>query len=283
MKFKLGDRVKAKKPVGSANMVGVFGTVKHINTDSEERYGVEFETNIDGHSLLLIPGGCRSGYGWYCSESDIELFKSSNKFKVGDYIIGNDEASKEYLLTVKGWIGKVKAIDKRGTLTVISVSDRREYNLDPKCFDKYNPYTHDLKKDAPSRISLRTGSLTVESMEELYERTMKDLDKTFATPYTPEITGMWTWSTTTDTKIKISPTKGGIKTIMKSLLTKLMDKDLALLQQYVFDCGDLEVDHPLVAEALLTWDTKTTPLFKDQLVAVVKKHDKDLKKKDKEE
>ena len=84
-----------------------------------------------------------------------------------------------------------------------------------------------------------------------------------------------------DKKIINSPKKGGIKQIMRSLLTKLMDKDLALLQEYVFEDGELDMTHHLVAEALLTWDAKAAPLFKDQLVKVVKEYDKERKRKGK--
>lgn len=58
------------------------------------------------------------------------------KFKVGDCVIGNEEA-KRYNITDTGWIGYVVAVHKNGEIRVKRKSGVMTYNVKSSCFDLY--------------------------------------------------------------------------------------------------------------------------------------------------
>lgn len=59
------------------------------------------------------------------------------KFKVGDYVIGNELANEEYSVTVKGWIGKVATVYDDTLIGVRGISEKEEYCVCSNCFDLY--------------------------------------------------------------------------------------------------------------------------------------------------
>lgn len=58
------------------------------------------------------------------------------KFKVGDMVIGNELASKEYVTTVKGWKGKVVGCI-REDLIIVRGDENFEWTVKSACFDLY--------------------------------------------------------------------------------------------------------------------------------------------------
>lgn len=58
------------------------------------------------------------------------------KFKVGDYVIGNELASKEYATTVKGWKGKVVGCIGED-LIIVRGDENYEWTVESACFDLY--------------------------------------------------------------------------------------------------------------------------------------------------
>lgn len=91
-KFKVGDRVKCTKSVDKKTaVIGKYGTVMHVSWDN--RYAVEFDVNIDGHSCA---GRVKSTRGWYCPADALEpapapapsrVVREVARFaKVGEYV-----------------------------------------------------------------------------------------------------------------------------------------------------------------------------------------------------
>lgn len=58
------------------------------------------------------------------------------KFKVGDYVIGNEDA-KKYSITDTGWIGTVVAVHKNGEIKVKRKGGVMTYDVESSCFDLY--------------------------------------------------------------------------------------------------------------------------------------------------
>lgn len=76
--FKIGDRVKAIKPVGVDNMVGVCGTVVGYGGSCAQLYLVEFDEYINGHGGRE-PFVGKSGCCWWCDIDDIEPINQQKK------------------------------------------------------------------------------------------------------------------------------------------------------------------------------------------------------------
>jgi len=94
---------------------------------NDQRYTVN-PTRFDLHSMSML---------------------SACKFKIGDVVIGNDLADKDYSTTKKGWIGIVRDIVHQDLIKVSSVEIDRgtvvpnsdeTFSVDPNCFD-YLDYT----------------------------------------------------------------------------------------------------------------------------------------------
>lgn len=66
MQFKVGDIVKTIKNIDSKITKGMIGKIVEI-TD-EIRLGIEFNENIQGHSLN---GKVKYNHGWYCRQEYI--------------------------------------------------------------------------------------------------------------------------------------------------------------------------------------------------------------------
>lgn len=60
------------------------------------------------------------------------------KFKVGDHVIGNDQADDRYGMTTRGWIGTVMAVFSSGLIKV--KGDEGDFVVDPECFDLYTGF-----------------------------------------------------------------------------------------------------------------------------------------------
>ena len=61
------------------------------------------------------------------------------KFKVGDWVIGNDKAGNEYAIITKGWVGRVVDIPYEGIIRVCAKNEDDDYgySVDSDCFDYY--------------------------------------------------------------------------------------------------------------------------------------------------
>lgn len=60
----------------------------------------------------------------------------ATKFKVGDKIVGNVKANKDYGITVEGWKGEVVKIKGYGKIEVRGERDGNYYTVLSRCFDK---------------------------------------------------------------------------------------------------------------------------------------------------
>ena len=135
MKFKIGDRVRVKDRFCGLNLKGKTGTI--IGTSSCWDWCVEFGEPFDGgHDGT----GGKDGYCRYGNSRELELIKES-KFKVGDKVIGNEKASKEYSNTIEGWIGTIVRVRKDGKIDVngkgLLGSECVFDSLNAECFDLY--------------------------------------------------------------------------------------------------------------------------------------------------
>lgn len=84
-KFKVGDRVKCIRSVGTNNkIVNKYGTVRDVHSDGW--CAVEFDVNINGHEC---GGTIKSGRGWYCPADKLEpapVREVKRHAKVGEYV-----------------------------------------------------------------------------------------------------------------------------------------------------------------------------------------------------
>lgn len=99
-KFKVGDRVRCLYGVdGNTTIVGKTGTIRVIDNHSFQPIGVEFDSDIRGHSL---DNEIASRRGWWVSEIDIELI---NDEKIVIYRKDNEVIAKD---CITGKIGLAK-------------------------------------------------------------------------------------------------------------------------------------------------------------------------------
>lgn len=71
--FKLGDRVVGVKMNAFGDILGEIGTI--VDVSDHDTYGVVFDNNVNGHSLISSGNRCEEGYGLWCSPNQIELAK----------------------------------------------------------------------------------------------------------------------------------------------------------------------------------------------------------------
>lgn len=77
-------------------------------------------------------------YTW--DERGLELANVTQKFNIGDIVIGNEAANSKYVVTRKGWIGKVVGIRQDNNIQVEGKSFNDEiatFEVNSGCFDKY--------------------------------------------------------------------------------------------------------------------------------------------------
>lgn len=104
------------------------------------------------------------------------------KFKVGDMVVGNENAEK-YSITDTGWIGIVVAVHKNGEIRVKRKGGVMTYDVESSCFDLYetssphttltisgievingerNEYaTVNGKRDKATKVAVPTASVTI--------------------------------------------------------------------------------------------------------------------------
>lgn len=61
----------------------------------------------------------------------------ANKFKVGDIVIGNDQASQDYSITIKGFKGRVTSVGPDDTISITRLNGLKfeEFGVESKSFD----------------------------------------------------------------------------------------------------------------------------------------------------
>lgn len=84
------------------------------------------------------------------------------KFKIGDRVIGNEKADREYHITKKGYIGKVTDTDK-GSRSDIKLND--EHWVSSSCFDLYQPIKEVEDLQFADILTLRNGQKYVKADE----------------------------------------------------------------------------------------------------------------------
>lgn len=102
MNYKVGDRVMTNEnSVYYNRMFNKTATIVYIDTNTE-RYLLEFDEDVDGHSGLGVFNG-KHKHCWYVQENDFELIESTHlKFKKGDkVIIKSNECRLSYLCTLE--------------------------------------------------------------------------------------------------------------------------------------------------------------------------------------
>ena len=135
-KFKKGNTVKLIANTNqSVNKVGDVGVI--VNAKITACHGYDY--NIYD---VRVPGG--PDYCAWSKEDEIELV--TTKFKVGDIVIGNKKADKEYSCTVSGYIGKVIRV-KNPTDSSIEVSRRDTVDIQ---IAAYNLENHSIHRNAGS-------------------------------------------------------------------------------------------------------------------------------------
>lgn len=143
-KFKVGDKVrlldgsKIKDYAGSwapeamLEYVGTIDTIESVD-----------ESWTDGRVSYFLED---NGFMW--DERGLELVESKpkfkSKFKVGDKVIGNANASEYYSITKEGWIGVVTCIDPAKCepdddirVKAIDEEDGMSFSVMSKCFDLF--------------------------------------------------------------------------------------------------------------------------------------------------
>jgi len=149
-KFKVGDKVKIRSDlrIGKyGNILAASSMVDHAGKEVTIRAVVDAETGK--YQIRESLTGCETHWLWHA-----DMFEPvSNKFKVGDMVIGNDPD--RYSITKLGWIGKVTRVCDNDSICVygagVSGKTRSEFNVNPKYFDLYKPnsekivITHDGK------------------------------------------------------------------------------------------------------------------------------------------
>lgn len=82
---------------------------------------------------------------------------SNCKFKVGDYVIGNEKADLYYTYTTTGWVGKVVEINNNGSFNACGLTPRGdEYTVRGLNFTYFDLYTG----DQPNKIVITTDGCT---------------------------------------------------------------------------------------------------------------------------
>lgn len=79
------------------------------------------------------------------------------KFKIGDKIIGNEQASKHYSYTKTGWIGKVVGVNGDDIQVKDDTSSRMWVSAN--CFDLYSPAQEKKKKTNDKETTLTNGEV----------------------------------------------------------------------------------------------------------------------------
>lgn len=119
-KFKVGDKVKVKRPCSNCK-VGEVYTLYYGYTD-----GAYLEELCARHKDSGPDVGCGCESNWELVTE--QLSEQPHKFKVGDTVIGNDPD--RYGTTKLGWKGKVQEVKEDGTFKAGDF-----YWLEPQYFD----------------------------------------------------------------------------------------------------------------------------------------------------
>lgn len=83
-------------------------------------------------------------------ERGLELANATQKFNIGDIVIGNEAANSKYVVTRKGWIGKVVGIRQDNNIQVEGKGFNDEiatFKVNSGCFDKYTTEYKSIAED----------------------------------------------------------------------------------------------------------------------------------------
>ena len=170
---------------GMQDDVGKIVTIKEVCDFSEGRIGYRMKEIIcvwderglelveakdketiviyrDGNEVIAFNKKTKEKAVAKCNPSDEFDFKIGaglafdrlmHKFKVGDWVIGNDKAAVRYCVTGKGYAGKVVHVSEDGSeISVTNNSaDTSGYWVKSECFDFHIPTDEELKKFKPKK------------------------------------------------------------------------------------------------------------------------------------
>lgn len=80
------------------------------------------------------------------------------KFKIGDKVIGNEQASKHYPYTITGWIGEVTDVHGDGSIQVKDATSSKMW-VNADCFDLYSPTPEKKKKTDDKEPAFTNGEV----------------------------------------------------------------------------------------------------------------------------
>lgn len=160
-KFKIGDRVKCIN--SDIRGYGKIGTILAQSTDtSDTSVGVEFDEDIDGHTL---DGRCPMDRGWWIFEKDLELASDSkpkpkSSFELGDYV----KALEGPFVAQVGVIRELKG--GRFGVEFPEKSRNGGHDLNGKCKDGYGWYygsTEIVPASSSASIGVVESTFSVDS------------------------------------------------------------------------------------------------------------------------
>lgn len=125
MKYKVGDKVRVRDDLVVDKVYFMEDREIHnIFANGMKKY----RGNVYKISKVTKSNGYMLEYCGVWKFTD-EMLEPACKFKIGDVVIGNDKADKEYFVTKKGYIGKVTDNDGK------NICLDNMYWVDPECFD----------------------------------------------------------------------------------------------------------------------------------------------------
>lgn len=172
---------------GMKEDVGKVVTIKEVHEYSDDRIGYRMNEIIciwderglelveskdkdketiviyrDGNEVIALNKKTKEKAVAKCNPSDEFDFKIGaglafdrlmNKFKVGDWVIGNDKAAERYCVTGKGYAGKVVHVSEDGSEIHVTnnSADTSGYCVKSECFDFHIPTDKELKKFKPKK------------------------------------------------------------------------------------------------------------------------------------
>ena len=148
-KFKIGDRVKAIRAVNdNEKIVNKIGKIIVVTNEIYERYGVEFDEPINGHSCC---GAGKMRFCWWLDENDIvpvTQFKVGQVYKVG---FCKDDPNSE-----AGNI--IKITDIYGN--ICRYETLKGKNLSQRSFGDRSPFAKCLEPVNQNKIVITTDGIT---------------------------------------------------------------------------------------------------------------------------
>lgn len=93
------------------------------------------------------------------------------KFKVGDFVIANEQADLHYSITRDGWVGIVKSVYSNGTIDVVPADDPNRPASFEVCSDYFDLHSTNM-------YSIKNNQLLVYLLEDRFDQIITFLEDT---------------------------------------------------------------------------------------------------------